>query len=68
MKYLLDLVQSGGMPTEFNDILREAAGANPSYAVFAFCKYRIDVEHYGVMDEDQVVDAVDKALPVIATW
>jgi hypothetical protein len=60
--------RTGGMPTEFNAILRKAIGSNPSDAVYEYCAYRMVVEHYGVMDVNQVVDAVNKASPIIATW
>jgi hypothetical protein len=58
----------GGMPLEFNELLQLAIGPNPSLAVFEFCAYRIEVEHYGVMTKEQVYEAVDKATQIIATW
>jgi|TARA_B100000780_G_C20964395_1_gene385001 hypothetical protein len=58
----------GGIPRDFNNILQKSIGQNPSEAVFEFCAYRVEVEHYGVMDFDQVTDAVNQAAPVIAEW
>ena len=60
--------RAGGMPAEFNDILRETIGPNPANAVYLFCEYRMVVEHYGVMDADQVAEAINIASPIIATW
>jgi hypothetical protein len=58
----------GGMPPEFNQIIRHAIGDNPHVAIFEFCAYRIEVEHYGVMEKDQVYEAADKAAQAIAAW
>jgi hypothetical protein len=75
-KFLIDIIKKientrrrqGELPVVFNDILQKCIGPNPSGAVFDFCAYRVEVEHYGIMNADQVDDAVNQALPIIVSW
>lgn len=57
----------GRMPTEFNDI-RNLSIHNAEAAVFLYCVYRVEVEHYGVMSTEQVDYVFSVAWKEIKSW
>lgn len=52
----------------FNEILQEAAHGNGDVAVFAYCAYRMEVEHYGVVTEDQLLESFALCSHEIMSW
>lgn len=73
---LVDIIKSiegqrkrmGSDYIQFNEILRLAVDQDSGAAVLAYCCYRLDIEHYGVMDVEDVGLAISEAAPVILNW
>ena len=54
--------------TQFNDIIKIAAGPNPGESVCLYCCYRISLEHDSLLDQDDVGEVLDQVVPEISNW
>ncbi len=52
----------------FNEILSEADHGNPGTALFDYCYYRLELEHYGVVTPEQCLQAIGTAIHEIKDW
>lgn len=56
----------GHDPDEFQHIAQVAKGHDTAgMAVPLYCKYRVDLEHRGIMSEDQFANAMEKAVTTL---
>lgn len=53
---------NGHNPIDFNEVLAASKGSSAGESVFMYCKYRVDLEHWGVMNDLQIARAIDAAV------
>jgi hypothetical protein len=60
--------QLGSDPQEYKQIINMAIGSQAGEAVFAYCQYRLNLEHNGRVTHDQSLKAFEQAVQEITSW
>jgi len=58
----------GSDSQEFAEILEIAKGPQAGYSVGAYCFYRVNTEHPGLVSMEQCIRAVDQSAKEISSW
>lgn len=58
----------GSDPQEFNEILELAKGPQAGHSVGAYCFYRINIEHPGLVSMEQCMRALVQCAQEISSW